>query len=330
MKLPRRKFLRLAAGAAALPAALRSASAQSYPTRPLTMIVPFAAGGATDVVGRILRGPLSDDLGQQVIIENIGGAGGMTGTARVAKAAPDGYTFVLGNTGTHAHNQTLYKNPLYNSLTEFVPVGLIVDLPMVLATRKDFPGNTLAELAAYARANAATTQYGSAGAGSSTHLGCALLNAAMGISVAHIPYRGGAPALQDMIAGRLDYQCITVGTAAALVAAGQIKAIANLTKNRSPIMPEVATAHEQGVNDFTADFWTAFFLPKATPAAIVRRLNAATVAAMSAPSVQQRMTELGAELVAPERRSPEYLQKFLASQIDKWAAPIRAIGVSMD
>src|SRR5262245_6007607 len=306
------------------------AASQTWPTRPLTMVVPVAAGGATDVVGRILRGPLSDHLGQQVIIENIGGAGGMTGAARVAKAAPDGYTFVLGNTGTHAHNQTLYKNPLYNSLTEFVPVGLIVDLPMVLDTRKDFPGDTLADLAAYARANAATTQYGSAGAGSSTHLGCALLNAAMGINVAHIPYRGGAPALQDMIAGRLDYQCITVGTAAALVAARQIKAIVNLTLNRSPVLPDVATAHEQGVKDFAADFWTAFFLPKGTPAAIVQRLNAATIAAMTHPSVQQRMTELGAEVVAPERRSPEYLQTFVPSQVEKWASAIKASGITAE
>jgi tripartite-type tricarboxylate transporter receptor subunit TctC len=315
---------------AALVALTGPAAAQSWPTRPLTMIVPFAAGGATDVVGRILRGPLSDNLGQQVIIENIGGAGGMTGTNRVAKAAPDGYTFVLGNTGTHAHNQTLYKNPPYNSATDFAPVGLIVDLPMVLVTRKDFPANNLPEFVAYAKANGAKMQYGSAGVGSTTHLACALLNAAIGINITHIPYRGVAPALQDLLAGRLDYQCITVATAAPLVEGKQLKAIANLTKNRSPVMPTVATAHEQGVKDFSADFWTAFFLPKGTPAAIVQKLNAATVAAMSHPSVQQRMKELGAELVAPERRSPDYLQGFVGSQIEKWAGPIKASGVSMD
>jgi tripartite-type tricarboxylate transporter receptor subunit TctC len=331
MKLPhRRQFLHLTAGAAALPTTLSLARAQTYPTRPITLIVPFAAGGATDVVGRILRDHLSNNLGQQVIIENVGGAGGMTGTSRVAKAAPDGYTIVLGNTGTHAHNQTLYKNPLYNSAIDFAPVALIVDLPTILTARANFPADNLPEFVAYAKTNGAKMQYGSAGAGSSTHLACALLNAAVGIKVAHIPYRGGAPALQDLIGGRLDYQCITTASAKPLTEAKQLKAIANLAKNRSPIMPAVATAQEQGVKDFEADFWVAIFLPKGTPDAIVRRLNAATAGAMTVPSVQERMTEIGAELVAPERRSPEYLQTFVASQIEKWAGPIKASGVSMD
>ena len=165
-----------------------------------------------------------------MIIENVGGAGGMTGTTRVAKAAPDGYTFVLGNTGTHAHNQTLYKNPLYNAATDFAPVGLIANLPMVLTARKDLPADNLQEFVAYAKTNANKMQFGSAGAGSTTHLGCALLNAAVGINVAHIPYRGIAPAMQDLLTGRLDYQCITVGTATPLVEGKQLKAIANLTQ----------------------------------------------------------------------------------------------------
>jgi tripartite-type tricarboxylate transporter receptor subunit TctC len=246
------------------------------------------------------------------------------------KSAPDGYTFVLGNTGTHAHNQTLYKNPLYNSATDFAPVALIVDLPTLLMARRDFPAGNLPEFVAYAKANGAKMQYGSGGTGSSTHLACALLNAAVGINVPHIPYRGGAPAIQDLLAGRLDYQCITVGTGKPLAEGKQLKAIANLAKSRSPIMPDLATAHEQGTKDFEADFWVAIFLPKGTPDTIVRKLNAATVAAMTAAPVQQRMTELGAELVAPERRSPEYLQTFVVSQIEKWAGPIKASGVLMD
>jgi len=290
------------------------------------MVVPFAPGGATDVVGRILRGPLSDNLGQPVIIENLDGAGGMTGTTRVARAASDGYTFVLGNTGTHAHNQTLYKNPPYNAAIDFTPVALVADLPMVLTARKDFPADNLSDFIAYAKANGAKMQFGSAGAGSTTHLACALLNA-IGIDITHIPYRGAAPAMQDLLAGRLDYQCITVGSAASLVEGTRIKAIANLTMNRSPVMPAVATAHERGIKDFSADFWTAFFLPKGTPASIVQRLNSATLAAMSHPSVQQRMTELGAEPVTPERRSSDYLQAFVGSQIEKWAGPIRKSGV---
>jgi tripartite-type tricarboxylate transporter receptor subunit TctC len=322
--------LKMMLALAALIALTTPTAAQNWPTRPLTMVVPFAPGGATDVVGRILRQHLSDHLGQPVIIENVGGAGGMTGTTRVAKATPDGYTFVLGNTGTHAHNQTLYKNPLYNAVADFAPVALIADLPTLLTTRKDLPANNLPEFVAYAKANEATMQYGSAGAGSATHLACALFNAAVGINIAHIPYRGGAIALQDMLAGRLDFQCVTAGTATPLVEGNQIKVLANLAKNRSPILPNLATAHEQGVKDFAADFWAAIFLPRGAPSAIVQRLHAATVAAMSAPAMQQRMSELGAELVAPERRSPEYLQKFVPSQIAKWAGPIRASGVWMD
>src|SRR5215510_14387566 len=254
MKFPhRRQFLHLAA--AALPAVSGLARAQAYPTRPVTMVVPYPAGAGVDVLGRILAPRLSERLGQQVIIENVGGTGGMAGSARVAKAAPDGYTFVLGNTGTHAHNQTLYKRPYYDSTTDFEPVGLIADLPTLLIARRDFPAENLTEFVAYAKANGAKMQYGSAGGGSTTHLVCALLNAAVGIDIAHIPYRGGALAIQDLLAGRLDYQCITAGTAAPLIENKQLKAIVNLAAKRSSLLPELATAQEQGVKDFAAEFW---------------------------------------------------------------------------
>ena len=180
---------------------------QDWPTRPVTMVVPFAAGGPADTVGRILASGLSELLGQQVIIENVGGSGGMTGSSRVAKAAPDGYQFVLGNVGTHAANQTFYKAPLYNAATDFAPVMLIAQTPLVLLARKDLPADNLKEFIAYAKANQASMQYGSGGAGSASHLACVLLNAAIGINVTHVPYRGAAPAMQDLIAGRIDYQC---------------------------------------------------------------------------------------------------------------------------
>src|SRR5690242_3554411 len=176
--------------------AMRAATAQDWPTRPLSMVVPFAAGSASDTVGRILAARLSELLGQQVVVENVGGAGGMTGAARVAKAAPDGYQFVLGNIGTHAHSQTLYKAPLYNAASNFAPVALVAELPLVLIARKDLPARNLQEFMAYARANQAKMQYGSGGAGSATHISCVLLNAAIGIDVTHVPYRGGGPALQ--------------------------------------------------------------------------------------------------------------------------------------
>ena len=185
-----------------------TAGAQSWPTRPVTMVVPFAAGGPMDTVGRIMAAALADTIGQSVIVENVGGGGGMTGSARVAKAAPDGSQFVLGNVGTHAVAQTLSKNPPYNVTQDFAPVGLFADLSLVLVTRKDLPAGNLQVFIAYAKANQDKMQFGSASAGSATHLGCALLNAAAGVTVTHIPYRGGAPALQDLVGGRIDYLCI--------------------------------------------------------------------------------------------------------------------------
>src|SRR5437870_3330960 len=303
---------------------------QDWPTRPVTMVVPFAAGGPADTVGRILASSLSELLGQQVIIENVGGSGGMTGSARVAKAAPDGYQFVLGNVGTHAANQTFYKTPLYNAATDFAPVMLIAQTPLVLLARKDLPANNLKEFIAYAKANQASMQYGSGGAGSASHLACVLLNAAIGINVTHVPYRGAAPAMQDLIAGRIDYQCPDVPIAIPQIEGKTIKAIAILTRGRSLNLPGVASAHEQGLINFDAANWFAVFLPKDTPATIVQKLHAATVASMDIPAVQMRMQEIGADLVAPGQRTPQYLQKFVEDEIMKWASPIKAAGISAD
>ena len=305
-----------------------AAPAQTWPTRPVTMVVTYAAGGTNDVIARILAARLSDILGQQVVVENVGGAGGMTGAARVAKAPPDGTQFVLGNVGTHAQNQTLYRAPLYNAATDFAPVGLLVDLPMVMVTRMSLPPNDLPEFIAYAKANQAKMQYGSAGTGAPTHLSCALLNAAIGVTITHVPYRGSAPALQDMIAGRIDYHCLNAVAAIPHIEGKTAKAITMLSRNRSPAFPNLATAHEQGLTDFAADNWLAFFMPKGTPAAIVQRLNEASVATLTTPAVEARLKELGADVVGPDRRGPEFLQKFVVSEIEKWAGPIKAAGVS--
>ena len=196
---------RIIASLLALAAAAAPAHAQDWPTRPVTMVVPFAAGGPADTVGRILAPRLAELLGQQIVIENVGGAGGMTGADRVAKAPPDGYQLVLGNLGTHAANQTFYRNPLYNAASDFAPVMLVAETPLVLLARKDLPADTLPQFAAYAKANRDKMQYGSGGAGSASHLACVLLNAAIGVDVTHVPYRGAAPAMQDLIAGRIDY-----------------------------------------------------------------------------------------------------------------------------
>ena len=309
---------------------LGPALSQDWPTRPVTMIVPFAAGGPADTVARILAPGLSELLGQQVIIENMGGSGGMTGAARVAKAAPDGYQFVLGNVGTHAANQTFYKTPLYNAATDFAPVMLIAQTPLVLLARKDLPADNLPEFIAYAKTNQTSMQFGSGGAGSASHLACVLLNTAVGINVTHVPYRGAAPAMQDLIAGRIDYQCPDTPIAIAQIQSKMVKAIAILTRNRSPSLPAQATAHEQGLTDFDASNWFAAFFPKGTPATVVDKLHAAALATINTPAVEMRMQEIGADLVTPERSSPDYLGKFVETEIEKWAGPIKASGVSMD
>jgi tripartite-type tricarboxylate transporter receptor subunit TctC len=322
--------IRIIAAVGALVAATAPAAAQDWPTRPLTMVVPFAAGGAFDVMGRVFTPRMSESLGQQVIVENIGAAAGIVGTSRVAKAVPDGYTFLLGSVGTHAYNPTLYKKLPYNPATDFAPVALFAEQPMVLITRMDFPASNLQEFIAYAKANGAKLQYGSAGVGSTTHLGCALLNAATGINTTHVPYRGGGPAMLDLIAGQVNYMCSNSASALPQIASNTLKGIALLARSRSSLLPSLATAHEQGLVDFEAITWNAFFLPKGTPAPIINKLNDAVVDAMSTPTVGSRMQELGVDLVAPERRSPEYLQKFVESEITKWAGPIKAAGVFMD
>jgi tripartite-type tricarboxylate transporter receptor subunit TctC len=333
MKPPRRTIPHWAAGAVALVELGLLAlpvQAQEWPTRPVTLVVTFAAGSGDDVLARILSARLSEILGQQVIVENVGGAGGMTGASRVAKAAPDGYQIVLGNTGTFAANQTLYKHPLYNAAKDFAPVALLTEQPLLLVARRDLPAGNLAEFVTYAKAHQAQMQFGSGGLGSTTHLACVLLNAAIGVDTTHVPYRAAASSLQDLIAGRIDYVCPIASTAIAQIEANQIKPIATLAKARSPVLPNLASAQEQGLAGFEASIWDALFLPKGTPAAIAQRLHDAVVATMNTPAVEERMRTIGAELVAPERRSSEYLAKFVASEIEKWAGPIKAAGVSMD
>ena len=306
------------------------AAAQSWPSRPLTMVVPFGAGGATDVMARTLAPRLSELLGQQVIVENVTGAGGMTGVARVAKAAPDGYQLALGNAGTQAVSQTLYKQPLYNSVTDLAPVGLLSQQFFVLITRKDLPATTLPEFIAYARANQSKMQYASAGVGSTSHIICVLLNTAMGTNITHVPYRSTAVAMPDMMAGRIDFICDAVETAAPQIQANTVKAIAVLAPHRSAVLPDLSTATEQGVADLALSGWYGLFLPRGTPDAIVHRLSSAASAALDTPAVRARIEGLGINMVAPQERTPEFLASFLPAEIKKWAAPIKASGVSIE
>ena len=320
---------RLVVAAAFALASTVTASAQTYPNRPITMIIPFAAGGPTDVLGRMVGQKMSEALGQQIIIENVGGAGGMTGSVRVAHAAPDGYTLVLGSVGTHAQNQTLYKQPLYDAATDFTPIALIAETPIALITRKDLPPNNLKEFVAYAKANQANMKYGSAGAGSATHLGCVVLNYVIGVDIVHVPYRGTGPAMQDLAGGRIDYLCDIIATAKPQIDSGTVKGIAIMTKERAEVLPNLPTALEQGT-DVQAYTWSALFLPKGASDAVVKKLNSAVVQAMHTPAVRDRMGSLGAVLVADDRATPQYLGQFVKSEIAKWAVPIKASGVSID
>ena len=306
-----------------------TAEAQNFPTHPLVMVIPFAAGGPQDVLGRIIAQSMGEALGQTVIIENVGGAGGMTGSVRVAQATPDGYTMVLGSVGTHAQNQTLFKQPLYDAATDFTPVALIAETPIALITRKDLPPNNFKDFVAYAKANQAKMQYGSAGAGSATHLGCVVLNYVIGVNITHVPYRGTGPAMQDLAGGRIDYLCDIIATAKPQIDAGAVKGLAIMTKERAAVLPNLPTTLEQGT-DVQAYTWSAVFLPKGAPDAIVQKLNSAIVKAMKSPMVRDRMASLGAVLVADDRATPQYLGQFVKSEIAKWAGPIKASGVTIE
>jgi len=313
--------------AAALACAMAGAAdAQTWPTRTVTMVVPFPAGGPVDLVGRIFAQHLSEAFGHQIIIENIGGAGGASGAQRVAKAPPDGSVFLFGNQGTQTFSQLMYKKPLYNAVTDFAPSTVVIENSKLLVTRPDFPANSLPEFIAYAKANQAKLQFGSAGAGSATHIACVMLNMAMGVNVTHVPYRGTAPAMQDIIGGRIDYICDVISTSLPLVRANSVKALALLSPSRSPVIPELATAHEQGLKDFDVDGWNAFFFPKDTPDPVVRRLAQATSDILDAPAVRERLEGLGLNVPAPERRTPEYLGRLVRSELEKWAAPVKASG----
>jgi tripartite-type tricarboxylate transporter receptor subunit TctC len=304
------------------------AAAEGWPVRPMTMVIPFAAGSGIDVLGRVLAPAMAEKLGQPIVVENVGGAGGMTGAARVARASPDGYIFVLGNVGTHAVNQSLYSHPLYDAARDFAPVASVAETPQVLIARADLAVDGLQGFIAYLKANQAGMQYGSPGAGSAAHLACALLNAAIGVDVTHVPYRGGGPAMQDLIAGRIDYQCPLIALAFPHIESGKVKAIATLTARRTMILPQLATAQEQGLAGFDISTWNALFLPKGTPPTVVRKLHDAADAAIDLPDVQARLRQIGAEPAAREDRSPEFLEMLVAREVGKWAVAIKAAGVA--
>ncbi|MEJ0077110.1 MAG: tripartite tricarboxylate transporter substrate binding protein [Alphaproteobacteria bacterium] len=319
----------LAAALAALFALPGMAGAQDYPTRPITMIIPFAAGGPTDVLGRVVAAKMSDILGQQIVIENATGAGGMTGANRVKTAPPDGYTILLGTVGTQAQVQNLSKKPLYDAGKDFQPVALLADVPLVLIVRNDLPVNTIKEFAEYTRKNQEKMSFASSGVGAAVHLGTVLLNSALGVNVTHIPYRGSAPAMTDLQGGRVDYMTEIVSTAFPQIQGKAVKPIAALAPERIKNLPDLPTAKEGGV-DVTAYTWNAIFLPNGTPEAIVKKLNAAAVEAMKSPQVREKLEPLGVNFVSEDRMTPAYLGQFVKDEIVKWGKAIADSGATTD
>jgi tripartite-type tricarboxylate transporter receptor subunit TctC len=307
-----------------------AANAQDWPARPVTMIVPYAAGGPVDTVGRIMAQGLSEVLGQQVVIENIGGAGGMTGAARVARAAPDGYTFLLGGSATMTTVPALNgKKSLYNPLTDFEHVIQFADSARILIVRKDFPASTLKEFVAHVKANTDKIQYGSSGTGAGAHICALLLDQAMGVKVTHVPYRGSGPAMQDLIAGRIDYICEQVSTASQQIKGGTVKAIATMGLSRSDVLPDVRTAKEDGY-DINCASLSAFELPKGTPEAIVKKLWEATDKTVQLPFVQERFAALGVSVEPPERRTREYYLKSLPPELERQVQVMKAGGLTTE
>ena len=324
MKLHRRKFLRLAAGTAALPAISQIARAQAYPTRPVTVIVPFAPGGATDVVGRIVGDYLSQALRQQFVIENVAGAGGTTGSTRVMRANPDGYTIQVGQMGTHAAAVGFYPNLAYRPDADFDPIGMIAGLPIVITARKDFPANDLKEFIAYVKANAATVNVAHAGVGSITHTTVLLLHSLLGVQPTLVPFNGASPAMNALLGGQVDYISNAIPDAVSHVRSGTAKGYAISTAERSPSLPNVPTTKEAGLPAFDASAWNALFAPKGTPKAVLDQLAAALDQALDDDTVRKRLLDLGCDIPAKSRRGQQPLAALVTSEIARWTPIIKA------
>jgi len=313
-----------ASGLAALPV---GAMAQAYPNKPITVVVPFAAGGPTDALARILCQRMGEALGQQLIVENVGGAGGTIGVNKVARAAPDGYTISFTHMGTLAVNIALYKSLPYDSVKDFEPIGMGGTNPMVLVTKKDLPAKTFAEFVAYVKANEKKVQYGMAGIGAASHLGGLMLNSMMKVDVLEIPYKGTGPALNDLVSGQFDYMVDQAVNVLPQIKSGNIKALGVSTLKRLPQLPDVPTVDEAGLKGYEVTIWNGFFAPKGTPKDVIAKLNQALVTALSDEKIKVRLTELAVDYPTGQETTPEALGNQLKASIDKWVPAVRAAGV---
>lgn len=324
--------MRILTAAVALAAALglsSAAGAQTYPSRPITMIVPFAAGGPTDTVARLVAESMTKTLGQQVIVENVGGAGGTRGAGQVAKAAPDGYTVLLHHIG-QATSASLYRKLPYNPATDFEAVGLVTAVPMTMIGKNDLAPKTMAEVVEFVKANKEKVTYGNAGVGSASHLCGMLFMSTVNAQMTTVPYQGTGPAMNDLVGGQIDLMCDQTTNTTGQIKGGKVKAYAVTTKDKVKSLPDVPTMQASGLKDFEVAVWHGVYAPKGTPKEIVDKLNAALNAALEDPKVVARFADLGTEPEPKDRRSPAFHKEFVIAEIAKWKPVIQAAGVYAD
>jgi tripartite-type tricarboxylate transporter receptor subunit TctC len=304
-------------------------SAQQYPTKLITMIVPFAAGGPTDTVTRLIAGPMSKTLGQQVIVENVGGAGGTIAAARVAKANPDGYTILIHHIGMSTA-PALYRKLRYKPTEDFAPIGLVNEVPMTIVARNDFPAKDLKELIVYVKKDKDKVTYANAGLGAASHLCGMLFMTAINTDLTTVPYKGTAPAMNDLLGGQVDFMCDQTTNTTSQIKGKKIKVYAVTTKERVASLKEVPTAHEAGLPNFEVSVWHALYAPKGTPKPVVDRLTKALQVALKDKNVIDRFGDLGTAPVEEKRATPEALAAHLKSEIEKWGPIIKKAGVFAD
>ncbi len=322
----RRNFLGLAA--VALLAGTLPAHAQSaYPTRPISLIVPFPAGGSTDLVARVVAEKMSGLLGQQIVVDNRGGAGGNVGSAAAAKSEPDGYTLLMGTVATHAINSALYKKMPYDPVKDFAPVSLLVVVPNVLVVNPDFPAKNVQELIALAKEKPGELSYASSGNGTPLHLSGELFKSMAGVDIVHVPYKGAGPALVDVMGGHVPIMFDNLPSSTDHIKAGKLRGLAVTTAERSPSMPDLPTIAESGLPGYETYTWNALFVPAGTPPDVIAKLNEAAVAAVSDPEVKAKLETMGASIVGS---TPEQLAKHVQAELDKWGPVVKASGAQID
>ena len=330
MKVSRRRLLYLATAAAAIPAVSRVAQAQAYPTRPVTMIVPFAAGGPTDVAARVASEHMSRTLGQQLIVENVVGAGGTIGSLRAMRGRPDGYTIQMGPVGTHAISVSLYPNLAYKPDVDFEPIGVVVEQPLLIAARKDFPAKDIMEFISYVKANAEKLNMAHTGVGSMSFSYALVLNAALGVKPALIPFGGNAPAMTALLGGQVDYFMATILDIGPYYGRGTVKIYAIGAAERNPALPSVPTTREVGLPNLDASPWWALFAPKGTPRPILDKLSDALDKALDDPNTRRRLLELGAEIPEKAKRGRQALAVLVKSDIARWTPIIKAANLAAE